>query len=151
MMDSRPSISACPFCTQPCKSAGVFANHLEKVPPGQSQTIKWKRATSSNNQSSETTSLGKNISRGNLGNALCSQFADYGELTDLIPPGRDKDKRLEEMLYSGDSLVGDRVNDSSDENALFDDTIHFPVDCEAGKVVAPYPFQKPSDPRYNFL
>ena len=77
---------------------------------------------------------------------MCSPFTDYSELTDLIPPGRDKDERREEMPYGDDSLVGDWVNDSSDVNALFDDTIHFPVYREAGKVVAPYPFQKPRDP-----
>ena len=54
------------------------------------------------------------------------------------------------MPCSYDSLVGDRVNNLSDANALFDDTIHVPVDREAGKVVAPYPFQKPRDPQYNF-
>ena len=82
---------------------------------------------------------------------MCSQFADYSELTDLIPPGHDQDERREEMPYGDDSLVGDRVNDSSDANALFGDTIHFPVDREGGKVVGLYPFQKPRDPRYNFL
>ena len=55
------------------------------------------------------------------------------------------------MLYGNDILVGDRVNNSSYANALFNDTIHFPVHREAGKVVAPYHFQKPRDPRYNFL
>ena len=47
------------------------------------------------------------------------------------------------MLYGDDSLVRDRVNHSSDTNPLFDDTIHFPVDCEAGKIVATYSFEKP--------
>ena len=97
------------------------------------------------------TSLGQNISGGNLCDALCSQFANYSELTELRRPGRDEDERREEMLYCYDSLIWDRVNDISDANALVDDTIHFPVDYEAGKVVAPYPFQKPRDLQYNFL
>ena len=151
VMDLRPSHRACPFCNRPFKSPGSFANHLEKIHPGQSLSIKRKQATSSNNQSSETISLGENISGGNLYDALCSQFADYSELTDLIPRCRDKDERREEMPYGDDSPVRDRVNDASDANALFDDTIYFPVDREARKVVAPYPFQKPRDPRYNFL
>ena len=55
------------------------------------------------------------------------------------------------MPYSDESLIGDRVNDSSDANPLLNDTIDFPVDREAGKVLAPYPFQKLNDPRYNFF
>ena len=84
---------------------------------------------------------------------LCSLFADYSELADLIPPpsGSDKDERREEMPYSDESLIGDRVNDSSDANHLLNYTIYFSVDREAGKVVAPYPFQKLRDPRYNFF
>ena len=95
--------------------------------------------------------LGENISGGNLCDALCSQFADYSALTVIIPPGRDKDERCEEMSYGDDSLVGDRVNNSSDANALFDDTIHIAVDREGGKVVASYLFQNPRDKQYNFL
>lgn len=89
----------------------------------------------------ETTSLWENITRGNLNNALCSQFAKYSQLIDLIPPGHDKHERREWMLYSSDSLVEDQVNNSLDANALFDDPIHFRVDLKARKVVAPYPFQ----------
>ena len=55
------------------------------------------------------------------------------------------------MPYGDDTLVGNQVNDLLDTNALFDDTIHFAVDREAGQVVAPYLFQKPRDPRYKFL
>ena len=84
---------------------------------------------------------------------LYSLFADYSELSDLIPPpsGGDKDERGEVMPYSDESLIGNRVNDSSDANTLLNDTIHFTVDCEAGKIVAPYPFQKLRDSRYNFF
>ena len=87
----------------------------------------------------------------NMLETLCSLFADYSELSDLIPPpsGGNKDERREEMPYSDKSLIGDRVNDSSDANPLLNDTIHFPVDREVGKVLAPYPFQKLRDPRYN--
>ena len=117
--------------------------------------IERKLAISSDDQSPETTSLSRNISGGNLHDALCSQFAAYSELADLIPPGCvkderhyseltnvippgcDKDNRREEMLSGDYSLVGDHVNDSSDANPLFDNTIHFPVDWKAGKVVAP--------------
>ena len=75
---------------------------------------------------------------------LCSLFTNYSELSDLIPPpsAGDKDERREEMPYSDESLIEDRVNDSSDANPLLNDTIHFPVDRKPGKVVAPYPFQK---------
>ena len=71
----------------------------------------------------------------------------------MLPPpsGGDKDERCEEMPYSDESLIGDRVNDSSDANPLLNDTIHFLVDREAGKVVAPYTFQKLRDPGYNFF
>ena len=151
VMDLRPSHSACPFCNRPFKSPGAFANPLEKIHSGQLLPNKQKRAISSNNQSSETTSLGENISGGNFCDALCSQFADYSELTDLIPPGRDKDERREEMPHGDDSLLVVQVNDSSEANALSEDTIHFPVDREAGNVVATYPFQKTRDPRCNFL
>ena len=130
VMDLRPSHSACPFCNRPFKSPGAFANHLKNIHPGQSLPIKRKRATSSNNQSPETTSLRENITGGNLCDASCSRFADYSKLTDLIPPGRDKDQRHEEMIYGDNSLVGDRVNDSSNANPPFDDTTHFPVDRE---------------------
>ena len=84
---------------------------------------------------------------------LCSLFTNYSELSDLIPPpsGGDKDERREEMPYSDESLIEDRVNDSSDANPLLNDTIHFPVDRKPGKVVAPYPFQKLRYPRYNFF
>ena len=90
MMDLRPSISACPFCTKPFKSAGAFANHLKKIHPGQSLPVKLpvkrKRATSSNEKSSETDSLKENnIHEGN-DVVLSSQFADYNELG-LIPLG----------------------------------------------------------------
>ena len=84
MMDLHPSISSCPFCTKPFKSAGAFANHLEKIHPGQSLPVKLpvkrKRATSSNEKSSETASLKENnIHEGN-DFVLSSPFADYGEL-----------------------------------------------------------------------
>ena len=151
VMDLRPSNSACPFCNWLFKSPDAFANYLEKIHTGQSLPIKWKQAISSNDQTPKMTSLRENISGGNLCDALYSQFADYSELTDLILPARDKDERREKMLHGDDSLVGDRVNDSSDSNPPFEDTIHFPVDREARKVVAPYPFQQPSDLGYNFL
>ena len=98
VMDLRPSHSLCQFCNRPFKSPGAFANLLEKIHPGQSLPIKSKWAISSNDQSPETTSLGENISGGNLCDVLCSQVADDRELTNLIPPGRDKDDRREKML-----------------------------------------------------
>ena len=111
VMDLRPSHSACPFCNRPFKFPGAFANHLKKIHSGQSLPIKWKQATSSNNQSPETTSLGENISGGNLCDAFCSQFADYSELTDLIPPSHNKDERYDKKLDCKNSPVGNRVND----------------------------------------
>ena len=145
MIDLRPSHSACPFCNRPFKSFGAFANHLAKIYPSQSVPIEQKRETLGHNQSWETTSLGQNIKGGNLCDAFCSQFDDYSKLTNLIPPSLDKDERHEEILYGDDSMVGDQANDSSDANALFDNTIHITVDHEAGKVVASYPFHKPRD------
>ena len=109
LMDSRPSISACPFCNRPFKSPGAFATHLEKRHPGQSLPIKQTRATSSNDHNSETASLKENSGEVNMRETLCSLFADYSELSDLIPPpsGGDKDERREEMPYSDESLIGD--------------------------------------------
>ena len=95
--------------------------------------------------------LGENISGGNLCNLLRSQFAYYSKLTDRIPPGHDKDKRHNEMLYGNDCVVGDHVNDSLDANLPLDDTVQFPVHCEAGKVVTSYPYQKPRDSGYKIL
>ena len=153
LKDSRPSISACPFCNQPFKSPGAFATHLEKRHSGQSLPIKQTRATSSNDHNSETASLKENSGEVNMRETLCSLFADYSELSDLIPPpsGGDKDERCEEMPYSDESLIGDQVNDSSEANPLLNGTIHCLVDHEAGKVVAPSPFQKLRNPRYNFF
>ena len=88
MMGSRPSISACPFCTQPFKSPWAFANHLEKVHLGQSQPIERKRVTSRDDQRSGTDTLKENINKGN-DVALSSPFADYSKI-DLIPLGRGK-------------------------------------------------------------
>ena len=144
-MDLQTSHSTCPFCNRPFKSPGAYANHRKKIHSGQSLPIQWKRETSIHNHGAETSSLKENISARNLCYALCSQYADYSELTALIPPGRDKNERHEDMLYGDDSLVGDRVNHSSDVNAVFNDTIHFSEDREAGKVVASYPFQKLRD------
>lgn len=57
-----------------------------------------------------------------------------------MPLGHDKNKRGAEMLYSDGGPVGDRVKVSSDTNPLFEYTIPFPVDREAGEVVTLYPF-----------
>ena len=153
LKDSRPSISACPFCNRPFKSPGAFATHLKKRHTGQSLPINQTWATSSNNHNSETASLKENSGEVNMRETLYSLFADYSELSDLIPPpfGGDKDERGEVMPYSDESLIGNPVNDSSDANTLLNDTIHFTVDREAGKIVAPYPFQKLRDSRYNFF
>ena len=138
--DQLPSHSACPFCNQPVKSAGALANSRDKIHTGQSLPIKWKQGILSNNQSSETSSLGENMSGGNLYYAMRNVYANYSELTDLIPTSCDKDEGCEEMLYSDNSLFADQVNNSSNTNALFDHTIHFPVDREAGKAVVSYLF-----------
>ena len=140
LMDSRPSISACPFCNRPFKSPGAFPTHLEKRRPGQSLPIKQSQATSNNDHNSETASLKEYSGEVNMRETLCSLFADYRELSDFIPPSSDvdKDERREKMPYSNESLIGDRVKDSSDTNSLLNDTIHLPVDREAGKVVALY-------------
>ena len=75
---------------KPFKSASAFANHLEKIHTDQSLPVKLpvkrKRATSSNDKSSETDSLKENnIHEGN-DFVLSSPFADYSELG-LIPQG----------------------------------------------------------------
>ena len=108
VMNLRPSIGACPFCNRPYKSPSAFATHLEKIHTGQSLRIKRKRAKSNNDESSETTSLRENTGEGDMCDTLSSLFADYSELSDLIPPpGRDKHQRREEMPYGDDILIGD--------------------------------------------
>lgn len=98
-----------------------------------------------------TTLLTAHIRGGNLFDTLYSQCAEYSILTEFIPPGCDTDDRHEQMCYADSSLVGARINHSLDTNPTFDNSLNFPVDCEAGKVVSPYHLQNPIAAPYNFL
>ena len=100
LKESRPSLSSCPFCNRPFKSPGAFATHLEKRHPGQSLPIKQTRATSSNDHNSETASLKENSGEVNMREILCSLFADYSELSDLIPPPSASRKIWVGVLYT---------------------------------------------------
>ena len=80
---------------KPFKSASAFANHLEKIHPGQSLPVKLpvkrNQATSSNEKSSETDSLKENNIHEANDFVLSSPFGDYSEVG-LIPLGL-KDSR----------------------------------------------------------
>jgi len=74
-------------------------------------------------------------------------FPDYSQLSDLVPRNHERDQRCEEMSCGDDTHVQDQ---ESDATPPADNAIQIPMDREAGKAVAAYPFQKPRDPKYNF-
>ena len=148
--------SGCPFCNWPFRYSGALQNHLEKIHLDQSQThrsTKRKRDDPSEESSNTSTSSKTDVreQREELGieNRLRNLFASYSEHSDLLPPGNNE--RNEEMPYGDDNQVGDQAIELSDATSLMGNSIGFPADREAGKLLAPYPFQKPRDPTYNFF
>ena len=75
-------------------------------------------------------------------------FIDYSELSDLLAGNNKRHQQYEEISYSDDSNIQDQEWDITPTT---DNAIQIPMDREAGKAVAAYPFQKPRDPKYNFV
>ena len=156
---SYTALGACPFCNQAFKSPGALANHMGNVHPNlQYRPRKRKhgnRCTSEHGTdvTQDLASTSEFVADQDLEQRLTGLFSHSGVLSPQEHDCGELPRRpREEIIYYRDEHNVDPQDSLSDANTPTEDgTISFPVEREAGKVIAAHRFLRQRDPTYNFF